>query len=142
MQYEKFKEIVCKAKEEKPIIFELECDKIPSKEELDIFEKETNIKLPKKYCDFLMDFGGGYFGFSNIYSIDENSIFYIGSNQDNVPNDYVAVADNGCGDYYVMDKNSECLETIYLYENDTGKLYEIADDILEFLIKFGLKKEL
>lgn len=29
-----------------------------------------------------------------------------------------------------------------LFELDSGELYEVADDILEFLVKYGLRKEL
>ena len=30
----------------------------------------------------------------------------------------------------------------YLLEHESGKLYDVAHDILEFLVKYGLRKEL
>lgn len=142
MEYVVFEELVEKVKKENPILFELDHDEIPDEKSLEMFQKENNIKLPRKYCDFLMGFGGGYFGYTNIYSIDRKSEFYIMSNQSYVQNNYLAIADNGCGDCYVLLKNSDCIEKIYLLEHDSGKLYEVAHDILEFLVKYGLRKEL
>ncbi len=142
MEYVAFEEFVEKVKKEKPILFELDHDEIPDEKSLKMFQKENNIKLPRKYCDFLMGFGGGYFGFTNVYSIDKQSDFYIMSNQSCVPDNYLAIAGNGCGDCYVLLKNSDCIEKIYLFEHDSGNLYEVAEDILEFLVKYGLRKEL
>lgn len=142
MEYVVFEELVKKVKKEKTILFELDHDEIPDEKSLEKFQKENSIKFPRKYCDFLMGFGGGYFGFTNMYSIDKQSDFYIMSNQSCVPDNCLAIADNGCGDCYVLLKNSDCIEKIYLFEHDSGKLYEVAEDILEFLVKSGLRKEL
>ena len=119
MEYVAFEEFVEKMKKEKPILFELDHDEIPDEKSVKMFQKENNIKLPRKYCDF-----------------------YIMSNQSCVPDNYLAIADNGCGDCYVLLKNSDCIEKIYLLEHESGKLYEVAYDILEFLVKYGLRKEL
>lgn len=142
MEYVAFEELVAKVKKENPILFELDHDEMPDEKSLEMFQIENNIKLPRKYSDFLMGFGGGYFGYTNIYSIDRKSEFYIMSNQGYVPDNYLAIADNGCGDCYVLLKNSDCIEKIYLLEHESGKLYEVARDILEFFVKYGLRKEL
>lgn len=140
MEYMAFEEFVEKVKKEKPILFELEHDEIPDEKSVKMFQKENNIKLPKKYCDFLMGFGGAILA-SQIY-IHKQSNFYIISNQSCVPDNYLAIADNGCGDCYVLLKNSDCIEKIYLFEHESCKLYEVAHDILDFLVKYGLGKEL
>lgn len=55
---------------EKPILFGLPHDNIPSVEEISEFEKRYHIQLPEKYKQFLLEYGGGYFGYANIYSLE------------------------------------------------------------------------
>ena len=49
-----------------------------------------------------------------------------------VPNGYLPIADNGCGDY--------CSDKIYYYTHDSQEITETAYyDILEYLLDVGLK---
>lgn len=86
-------------------------------------------------------FGGGYFGFSNIYSLDSESDFYILNNQRDVPENYIAIADNGCGDYYVIrTENGYCQKKIFFYEHEAQQIEDTEFmDIFEFLVAVGLK---
>ncbi len=141
MDYKLFKDIVEEVKNKKPVLFALESDEIPSQADIDAFEKENGITLPQKYKEFILEFGGGYFGFANIYSLDKSSAFYL-LKHNNLPfKKYLKIADNGCGDYYVLKiENAVFKDKIYLYNNEENSIYETEyTDILEYLVKVGLK---
>ena len=77
MTYNQFIEIVEQIKKTKPILFELEKDKVVSEVDIFRFENDNSIVLPDEYKKFVIEFGGGYFGYSNIYSLDKDSSFVI-----------------------------------------------------------------
>ena len=54
---------------------------------------------------------------------------------------YLPIADNGCGDFYVLKCNGEyCSDKIYYYTHDSQEITETAyHDILEYLLDVGLK---
>lgn len=140
MDFIRFQEVVNTYKKQKPILFQLEHDRILSEDELRRFEQEHHIKLPENYVRFLLEYGGGYFGYAAIFSPDKTSQFYILHNQP--PSEqYLAVADNGCGDYYVVSMdNGACFEPILWYDHETkGVIKTDFSDVLVYLVKIGLK---
>lgn len=141
MNFSDFITIVDKCKREKPILFGLENDKIVNIYEIDKFEDENKIKLPEKYKYFLQRYGGGYFGYVNVYLLDAESDFYV-LNHNELPIDkYLKIADNGCGDYYMFCvEEGRCLESLYFYEHDTGDISKTEyADIFEYLVSVGFK---
>lgn len=142
MDFCTFNTIVEERRVKKPILFGLENDKILSAEEIEEFEKITKITLPEKYKEFIMHYGGGYFGYANIYSLDENSDFYL-LKHNNLPFEkYIKIADNGCGDYYLLCiENGKCLEPLFFNDHEAGSVIQTEYmDIFEYLVKVGLKK--
>ncbi len=116
-------------------------DKILSIEEVKKFEKTLSVELSPKYKKFLLSFGGGYFGFANIYSLDKESDFYL-LNYNDIPVDkYLRIADNGCGDYYILQiDNKKCLEELFFYDHETNSVSNTEySDIFEYLTQEGLK---
>lgn len=77
MEYEVFERIVDDYKCRKPILFGLEHDEVCSAEQIGDFENMLQIEFSEKYKQFLMNFGGGYFGYANVYSLDKKSNFYL-----------------------------------------------------------------
>ena len=77
MDFDTFKEIVGTVKTKYPHFFELEHDKIPTMKDVIAFQEQYQISLPEKYIQFLLNFGGGYFGSAIVYSLDKNSYFSI-----------------------------------------------------------------
>ena len=141
MEYDLFKNKVQQIKIKKPILFALESDTPPSVEEIEHFEKIYSIALPEKYKLFISEFGGGYFGYANVYSLDNASNYFIMKHKSYVPNSYLPIADNGCGDFYVLKCNGEyCSDRIYFYTHDSQEITETTyQDILEYLLDVGLK---
>ena len=77
MEYDLFRNNVQQVKAKKPILFALETDTPPSIDKIEDFEKIYRMVLPEKYKLFIIEFGGGYFGYANIYSLDNSSNYYI-----------------------------------------------------------------
>ena len=143
MDYKLFKGIVEEVKNKKPVLFALESDEKPAQADIDAFEKETGITLPQKYKDFILDFGGGYFGFANIYSFDKNSYFYLLKHNNRPFDKYLKIADNGCGDYWLFCiENGKCMENVFFNDHGAGTAVQTEyRDILEYLTAIGLKKK-
>lgn len=141
MTYNQFIEIVEQIKKTKPILFELEKDKVVSEMDIFRFENDNSIVLPDEYKKFVIEFGGGYFGYSNIYSLDKDSSFFILKNQHSVPDGYLAIADNECGDYYVLKiENDIVLRKVLFYGHEEQRIVETKyEDVFEFLVGEGLK---
>lgn len=144
MNYQEFQNIVEEKKKQKPILFQLEHDKIFTPEEIDDFQKKNNITLPETYCSFLAEYGGGYFGYANIYSLDSNSDFYLLAHRQFPKQEFLPMADNECGDYYVFKvENQNCLNKLYFYDHETGEIHNTPyENVLEYLVQAGLRIKL
>lgn len=141
MEYELFTKIVNDYKRKNPVLFGLEPDRIPSKEEVEKFEKALFVELSPKYKKFLLSFGGGFLGFAGIYSLDKESDFYL-LNYNEIPVDkYLRISDNGCGDYYMLKINDQkCLEQLFFYDHETNAVCSTEyADVFEYLVQVGLK---
>ncbi|MDD2971957.1 MAG: SMI1/KNR4 family protein [Lachnospiraceae bacterium] len=110
------------AKTKHPLLFELNHDKIPTLTEIEAFEKRENVGLPEKYRQFLEIYGGGYFVFTNVFSLDANGDFYILGCGSCPLEGYLAISDNGCGDLYVLKiENNSCLDQLFSMTMKHGK---------------------
>lgn len=143
MDFNTFKCIVEKAKVECPLLFELDHDEIPQMEEIFEFQKQYQVELPEKYIQFLLNYGGGYFGYANIYSLDKNSYFCLCNQNEKNLGPFLYVADNECGDYYAFPvENGKCKDAVVLLEHDNHEICTTEfSDILEYLVKIGLKQK-
>lgn len=142
MDFENFMEIVENIRTKYPHFLELEHDKIPTMEDVIAFQKQYQIILPEKYIQFLLNFGGGYFGTAIIYSLDKNSYFSIYNHNPAKVEDLLFMADNECGDYYAFQiENSKCSERIVFYDHDSNAIEQGTEfsDIFEYLVKTGLR---
>lgn len=141
MTHNEFIDIVEQVKKSKPILFELEHDKCVSENEIVCFESANSMILPIEYKQFVLEFGGGYFGFVNMYSLDLDSSFYLLANQNGIPDGYLAISDNGCGDYYVIKFNTgNVASKVMFFEHESQKIVETDyEDIYEYLVVEGLR---
>ncbi len=141
MNFDTFKSIVEKIKVEYPLLMELEHDKIPNEKEIFEFQRQYKIQLPEKYIQFLLNYGGGYFGYANIYSLDKDSCFYL-CNYNEKMDKFLYIADNECGDYYALPvEQGICKDYVVFYNHDDDKYYSTEfSDVLEYLVKTGFKK--
>lgn len=144
MDYGPFRKTVGHYMQTKPILFGLEHDNAPSPDEIEDTQRTLGIALPEKYKAFVAEYGGGYFGFANIYSLDEQSDFYLLKHNTAPAKGFLRIADNGCGDYYLLRiEGGKCLDRVYFCEHDEAAVSETEyEDILEYLLAEGLKTKI
>ncbi len=142
MDFQTFNKIIKRVKAKEPLLFELEHDDIPAMETIINFQKQHKIILPEKYIQFLLSFGGGYFGYANIYSLDENSYFFIFNHNPAIIKDLLFIADNECGDYYAFRvQDNKCSEEIVFYDHEDNSIKDTDfSNVLEYLVKTGLNQ--
>lgn len=140
MDYAHFKEIVDEIKRKKTHLFELEHDQILSMTEIDAIEMKMDIKLPLAYRRFISEFGGGLFGYATIYSLDENSRYYMFQDGSLVKKGYLPIFDNGCGDIYVLKiYEKQCSDEVYFFDHESRSITKTKyADILEYLVEVGM----
>lgn len=142
MDFKTFESIVKTVKKECPLLFELDRDRIPSMEEVLAFQERYQVQLPERYIQFLLHYGGGYFGYANIYSLDSESCFYLGNFNEPGAEPLLYIADNECGDYYAFPiRQGRCQDEVVLYDHDQREIQQTEySDILDYLVKTGLKR--
>ncbi len=140
MDFETFVKVVEKAKMETPLLFELQHDNIPTMKDVITFQEQYQIILPEKYIQVLLNYGGGYFGYANVYSLDKDSYFFIFNYNPVNVKDLFFIADNECGDYYAFQvEGNKCGEKVVFYDHESNTVQETAfSDVLEYLAKIGL----
>ena len=143
MEFDTFLGIVDAAGKERPRLLALEHDGIPCPGDIAAFESALQIQLPEKYKQFLLRFGGGYFGIANLYSLDSSSCFYL-LNHNRLPlGNELLIADNGCGDCYALRiENGICRDPIFFYDHESREISDAAfPDVLTYLASVGLKMQ-
>lgn len=143
MNMQQFNEKVDLVRTKKPILFGLEADNIPSSDVIDSFEKEYGLVLPTSYKEFLNVYGGGYFAYVSVFSLDANSEFFLKKNvtiEEIKRSSYIPILDLETGDTlgFLFD-DGECSETVMLFNHEDNSLVNTGLDFFETLCKYGLK---
>ncbi len=146
MEFEEFRKRVETKKRTDPHLFCLENDTIAGLEQIAAFEETHRIRLPEKYKLFLSTYGGGYFGYANIYSLDPKGVFPV-TNENRfqfplTPGKCLYVSDNGCGDLYGfrIDPKGRCSERLFYRDHEDGAIYETEyTDTFEYLVAVGIE---
>jgi hypothetical protein len=139
-----FSKIVAEIRDKRPIWFGLESDPPSTDLDIDEIEKALSIKLPDEYKQFIKMFGGGYFAFTIVYSGKEGSEWnIIMRNKDAGIIDskaFMAVSENGVGDYYGFKvKDGKCESEITFYDHEDDNLKSTGyKDLFDYLIRIGL----
>ena len=143
MDKKEFDELTQKVKNNNPKIFGLDADCIPTIENIELIEKYYGIVFPKSYKEFVLQYGGGYFAFTVIYSFDEQSPFYIKNNVAlefiNI-NNFFPIIDFETGDMagFKID-NGICEDSIMLYNHEEGIISDLKLGFYDAIVKYGLK---
>ncbi|MEV4280924.1 SMI1/KNR4 family protein [Actinoplanes xinjiangensis] len=113
-------------------------------EEIRGVEREMAVTLPAKYKAFMMRYGGGVFGFVELFPVTPVA---PGTDDLRTLNDrefadrgFLAIAPVGTGDYWgfsVVD--GRCSEQVWFHFHDAGDDELVAQDFLEFVASRGLK---
>ena len=146
MNYKEFYLIVNEVKVKNPVWFGLESDSSATDSEIDAVEAFLSITLPEEYKIFVKEFGGGYFAFTNVFSVNKESEWYIIKQNKQIglvnSHDFLAVSDNQVGDFYGFKiVNGKCEAYLMFFDHETGQIEKTKyGDLFEYLEKVGLNK--
>ena len=122
MNFEDFNELVQKVKSDHPIWFGIEPDEIPDDTTIRLAEEKLYTQLPDDYINFILEYGGGYFAFSNVFSLQERSDFnlvYLNYKYDAVDSGYVLFSENNSGDIFGFKTvDGICEPKIHFYDHE------------------------
>lgn len=129
----------------KPLLFQLEHDDVANEENIKESEKHYGISFPESYKKILMNYGGGYFGYIVLYSLDKSGMFCL---QDYVSLSMIEefgmlpVVDLETGDYIGFDiTNNKCTENLVIWKHEEKNKIDLDVDFYEILINLGLKNQ-
>lgn len=132
-------------KKMKPLLFQLEHDDVANEVDIKESEKYYGISFPESYKKFLMNFGGGYFGYIVVYSLEKGGMFYL---QDYVSLSMIEefgilpVIDLETGDYIGFDiEKNMCTENLVIWKHEEKNKIDLDVDYYELLINMGLKNQ-
>ncbi len=143
MNLEDFQAAVAQARDAHPQWFALPADGSPDGEQVVAQQAQLGAALPNEYLDFVRAFGGGDFAFLAVYSLDADSDLNIVT-KNSEPwlsrPDFVAISDNGAGDYYgFMVQDGRCSREVLLLDHESGELRPTGHaDFFEFALVKGL----
>lgn len=143
MDFEVFKELVEKTRNDHPVWFGIESDESPAATTITEAERKLGAKLPADYKNFIFEYGGGYFAFSNVYSLESGSdwnLVDVNYKYNDIRNRYVLISENGAGDFYgfkVVD--GVCEPQIHFYDHEVEAWQESPySNLFDYLEKSAL----
>ncbi len=143
MTLDDFKQIHNLYKKEKPKLFLLVSpDQEATARQLERVEGELRVRLPARLREFLTEFGGGHFGFANVFSADPEGEFYLPAKNDDaaayLPPGLLAFSDDYAGGYYVFKViDGQAGESVFYWNVDGGLAETEFDDVLEFVARYA-----
>jgi hypothetical protein len=143
MMLEELKEIDTRYRQQKPALFEVSTpDKPASEQQLEEVERSIGVRLPASYRAFLIEFGGGSFGFAVIFSADPDSEWYLPNKQRKarkwLPEGLLAFSDDFAGGNYVFKVvDGEAQEAVFYWNIDGGECPTEFKDIMEFVARYA-----
>lgn len=143
MDFEEFKEFVENTKKQHPVWFGLPSDSQSTEESIMFAEKKMDAVFPNQYKEFLKEYGGGYFGFTVIYSLDDASDWnLINKNEENnhIRSDFLIFSENELGDFFGFHiDNGKCGPSLYFFDHETQKWSETKFvSFIQYVEKKGL----
>lgn len=144
MNFEEFEKIFKEIIAAKPLWLEGEMEPLATKEQISIVESKLGVKLPSQYAEFVKRIGSGYFGYTNIFSVNEIGEWYLPEKmkQLNFSDDFVPITDDETGGYYGFKiSDGGCEEGVYyVYPDDSVEPIFKYPTFLDYVVSVGLKK--
>jgi hypothetical protein len=144
MNIEELKSIDACYRSEKPKLFMLcEPDSKASSSEIMHLEGGIGCSLPESYAEFLEAFGGGMYGFVNIFSADPSSEWFLLSKLKKakdfgLPDGLIPFSEDYAGGYYVFKRNGgAALGQVYYWNLDGGVVATEYGCVLEFVSRYA-----
>lgn len=143
MNFNEFKDLVEVIKRAHPVWFGLAPDKSVNESAIVSVETKLEVKLPDEYKEFILKYGGGYFSFSIVYSLDDVSdwnLIKVNHEYLSLRAGYILISENGVGDFYGYKViNGICSSEIYFYDHETeGWEKTLFSNLFDYLKKHAL----
>ncbi|WP_226535910.1 SMI1/KNR4 family protein [Fictibacillus halophilus] len=144
MDFNEFSIIVEQTKARNPIWFGLESDPVGTDSDFTRIQRQLSVKLPDEYKLFIKMFGGGFFAFTNIFSVKDSEWNIVQKNNEidlMKSHAFLAISDNEVGDFYGFEIiNGVCNSKIKIFNHETGDIEETPyENIYYYLKEIGLK---
>lgn len=145
MNPEEFHRQVQEVRAQRPQWFALPADQPPTDDQIESHQMQLGARLPSEYLAFLRQEGGGDFAMVTVYSMEPGSdLNIVRMNQDAWfrSDDFVAVSDNGAGDYYGFAiSDGVCRPEVVLLDHESGEVRPTGHaDFFEFALAEGLQQ--
>lgn len=120
-----------------------EADRKASDSELKHLEEAIACSLPESYAKFLAVFGGGMFGFINIFSADPSSEWFLLSKLKEamgygLPDWLIPFSEDYAGGYYVFTRKGEtALDQVSYWNPDGGLVATEHSNVFEFVARYA-----
>jgi hypothetical protein len=143
VSFSRFKEIDTAMRAERPKVFQLTSpDRVATEATLIEIESKLGIQLPSDYREFLKGYGGGDFGFTNIFSADPESEWFLPKMQKaasvDLPEGLLAFSDDFSGGYYVfLVENGIAEHPVYYWNQDGGLISTEFESILAYVVRYA-----
>jgi hypothetical protein len=143
MDITQFRQLFDRKVVEKPKLFELISPDTPANErQLSDAEYKLGVKLPSSYRSFLIEFGGGSFGLTNVFSVDPESDYFLVSRNSQahglLPNHLIAFSDDFSGGWYAFATLDGTAGDSVFYWNVDGGLQETRFmNVFEYVAHFA-----
>lgn len=122
VDFEFFKNEVKQAQQNHPLWFGMESDQKATDPIIADAEAKLSTKLPDDYKKFIYEYGGGYFAFSNVYSLEIGSdwnLIDVNNKYADIRGEHLLISENGLGDFYGFKITSGvCESKIYFYDHE------------------------
>jgi hypothetical protein len=143
MDYSEFERLLEQTRSTHPIWFESFEGWRSNEEEVAEVEASLQIALPVSYKRFILNVGGGGFGFLDIFPLMRRpgsvEDFYSVNSQKWWIADFVAFSPVGTGDLWgFMTDDGICSEGVRFLDHETGEIVQENQDFLEFLTSKAL----
>lgn len=143
MNFDEFQQLVKTKQKSNPVWFRLAQDKPPDKGEIECAEQKLAAKFPVEYVKFISEYGGGYFAFANVFSLQQDSVWHIvdtNIKSEAIRKGFVLFSDNGVGDFYGFAvEHSQCQREVYFFDHEQMRWTKTEfENLFDFLRRFAL----
>ncbi len=139
-----FLEIVNETRNTRPIWFALESEPKGNDRQIEKVEEALSLTLPEEYKRFVKVFGGGYFAFTNIYSVNDLGDWFIVELNRQIglieTHSFLAFSDMETGDYYGFSlKEGVCGSKVMFYDHEIKNVEKTNyENLYEYILNVGL----
>lgn len=144
MDFEEFETVFKQVKAEKPLWLEGEMEPLATEEQISKVELRLGFKLPGQYREFLKTIGSGYFGFTNIFSVNPFGDWFLPEKitQFDLSDGFLPITDDETGGYYGFKVDGNvCSEAVYYFHpDDFREPIKKYSTFLDYVAEVGLKK--